>query len=297
MQRLALAFLLAFAWAGETGAQDPPETEPAPEIERLADWPALDKKLREQVSTDISRLRKARTPEMADQARDALILLGASIAPELLPVLGKETDEAALKRVRTVLLAITGAAHTRCLARHFEDKSSAVRVFALERAAAFPDAGIRESAERAYAKSTDAAAKGKAEASEVYAAALALTSSGSIGGLELLFERSLKDWGTQGAPIRIALEAVRGPDATKLALERLARTDRDGQISALNLLGGCGTRELSSLPIRPFLDSEDNGLRIAAINALRGIVDREPPIDKLSVFDAIEMAKKWKARL
>jgi hypothetical protein len=297
MRRLALAFLLACTCA-RISAQGAAAQDPAPPaVERLADWPALEKTLREQVTTDITRLRKARTPEMADQARDALKLVGAAIAPELLPILGKETDEDALSRVRSVLLAITGAAHTRCLARHFEDKSAAVRVFALERAAAFPDPGIREAAERAYAKAKEARAKGKADASEVYAAALALTSSGSSAGLELLFERSLKDWGTQGAPIRIALEAVRGPEASGLALERLARGDRNAQISALNLLGGCGVPELCNLPIKPFLDSEDNGLRIAAINALRGIVDHEPPLDKLSVFDAIELAKKWKARL
>jgi hypothetical protein len=49
--------------------------------------------------------------------------------------------------------------------------------------------------------------------------------------------------------------------------------------------------------VLPFLDTNDNTLRIAAINALRGIVDGEPPIERLAVFDAIEMAKTWKERL
>ena len=49
--------------------------------------------------------------------------------------------------------------------------------------------------------------------------------------------------------------------------------------------------------IRRFLDHEDNQLRVEAINALRGIVDGEPPFENLLVFDAIEPAGKWKERL
>jgi len=44
------------------------------------------------------------------------------------------------------------------------------------------------------------------------------------------------------------------------------------------------------------LDSTDNSIRIAAINAMRGIVDGDLPIANLPVFEAIELAKKWKER-
>ncbi len=36
---------------------------------------------------------------------------------------------------------------------------------------------------------------------------------------------------------------------------------------------------------------------VGAINALRGIIDGDPPLDKLPVFEAIERADKWKSRL
>ena len=48
--------------------------------------------------------------------------------------------------------------------------------------------------------------------------------------------------------------------------------------------------------LRPLLDDEDNAIRVAAINALRGMVDGEPPIEDLAAFEAIEMAAAWKGR-
>jgi TPP-dependent pyruvate/acetoin dehydrogenase alpha subunit len=49
--------------------------------------------------------------------------------------------------------------------------------------------------------------------------------------------------------------------------------------------------------VAPYLDSEDNSIRVAAIDALRGIVDGDGPMEQQSVFRAIEMAKLWKLRL
>jgi hypothetical protein len=36
---------------------------------------------------------------------------------------------------------------------------------------------------------------------------------------------------------------------------------------------------------------------VVTINALRGIVDGDGPLEQLSSFEAIEMAKKWKSRI
>ena len=97
--------------------------------------------------------------------------------------------------------------------------------------------------------------------------------------------------------IRDSLGAVRGREATDRIAARLEDADRARTVAVLNLLGGCGERARAVPLVKPYLDSTDNSIRIAAINALRGIVDGEPPLDKLSVFDAIERAKRWKERV
>ena len=65
---------------------------------------------------------------------------------------------------------------------------------------------------------------------------------------------------------------------------------------ALRMLAGCGEKARSR-SLKPHLDDSDNTVRVAAINAARGIIDGEAPLDKLATFTAIEMALEWKKRL
>jgi hypothetical protein len=292
--------MIALAAAAATAAapQSTDEKPAAPPIERSTAWPALAPETLAQVRTDVERLRKARTPEMGEQAAQALIAAGAGAVPELLPVLGKEKDEAARERIDAVLVALTGAAHTRLVAESFADKSRDVRTWALHRVALFPDSGVREKAEAALAAARKQAAKGEEAIAleyERYCAALCATSAGSIAGLDLIERAVLESWGKRGGEIRTALEAVRGKDATERAAVLVRDTDRKKIVAGLNLLAGCGSRESVAL-VRPHLDSQDNSIRVAAINAMRGIVDGDLPIANLPVFEAIELAKKWKEK-
>jgi len=296
------AWTLVCAWTALAPLQDPPPAPaPAPaaerpaEIVRLTAWPELPKDLQKTVETDIERLRKAHTEGMGEDAHAGLIAAGAAIVPELLPKLGKEKDAEARARIEDVLNAVTSAEHTRLLAARFADKAQAIRTYALSRASAFPDAGTRAEAEAALARAAAVKEPKDEDRAEHLAAALAATAAGSLAGLDHLALRAETSFGTEGARMRRALEAVRGPEATaqlgaKLSGERAAR------IAALNLLAGCGDASAKPL-VKPFLDDNDNSVRIAAINALRGIVDGAPPLDKLPVFEAIEIAKEWKNRV
>jgi hypothetical protein len=245
------------------------------------------------VRVDVQRLRKARTPEMAADAEGALTGAGAGIVPELLPTLAKEKEEEAVARIQRVLIAVTTAEHTRLLARFFEDKAPEVRVFALRRCAAFPDPGVRASAEAALERVVKQGEK--ADALERYAAALATTSAGSLAGFDVMTESARTHWAKRGGEMRAALEAVRGPEAAGKGVALLAG-ERDDVLAGLSLLSGCGDKG-SAAAIKRFLDSDDHQVRVAAINALRGIVEGAPPLDKLPVFEAIELAKEWKARV
>jgi len=299
--RPALALLAALAAAPALGAaaQDPqpaPQAPPPaekPEIRRLEAWPALDGKTRDTVRVDIERLRKARTDEMTDQARDALVQAGSAVVPELLPVVGKEKDAQALQRAVGVLESVTGPEHTRLLAAEFEDRSLPVRTWAMRRCGQFPDEGVRKAAEEALARARKAG--DKADREELYAAALCTTASGSRAGLDVLADWAVEGWGKRGVEMRTALEAVRGPEAAAEAAKLLKEGDRKKTVAGLNLLAGCGDPGAVQR-VRPYLDNTDNSIRVAAINAMRGIVDGEAPIANLAVFEAIELAKQWKAR-
>ena len=292
---MSLALALALAAAPLAPAAPPLQDPPAEgdEVVRLAAWPELARDTLETVRTDIARLRKARTPEMGEEAEAALITIGAGVVPELLPSLGKERDADARARVERVLSRVTDARHTRLLAAQFEDRSVEVRSFCLARVSAFPDPGVREAAEAAWARVAKAGAK--ADKDERFAAALCAASAGSVVGFEELAARAEKRWGDDGSAIRAALQGARGPEAAERAAA-LLEGQRAQVVAGLNLLAACGTQE-SAKAVKPFLDSDDHQIRVAAINALRGMVDGEGPIDKLPVFEAIDLAKQWKNRI
>ncbi|MBM3975622.1 MAG: hypothetical protein FJ299_01375 [Planctomycetes bacterium] len=295
---LLLLFPLSTALATGAAAQTAVVAETGP---KLTAWPAVPADKAEALAADVQRLRKAHTPEMGKQAHDALTAIGAAAVPSLLPALEKEVNEAARERVRALLVELIAPEHTRLLAKEFTSKLPAVREFALLRAAAFPDAGLREDAEKALAfTKPDPKKKIKPPPlapDEAYAAALCCASSGSIAGLFELHERATKQWAPRRAELTTALNAARGKPASEFLLPLLEHEDRAKRVAAINMLGACGDKETAVPRIKPFLDDVDGGLKISAINALRGIVDNAPPIDNLSIFEAVEEAKKWQKRV
>lgn len=293
---LALGLTLGPA-LGLSFAAAPEDPVPDDEVKRLDAWPETTD--RSVVKLDVERLRKARTEEMGVQAGAALVAEGAGVVPYLLPAFGKEKDEAALARIEGVLEAVTDARHTRLLAREFDHRAPVVRIWTLDRVAQFPDPGLRETAEKRLGVVRAQARKLGAE--EVYMAALCSTSTGSLAGIDLLIAQEPTSWTKGQVELRTILAPVRGPEATALVARGLEAADdaadgRKQRISALRLLGGCGDPDSVRL-VRPFLDSTDRGLQLAAINALRGIVDGDPPLEQLPVFEMIERANKWKARV
>lgn len=284
-----------------------PKEQPARQEQkpRLEAWPVLKGEALSTAQTDVERVRKAATDEMAALGHDGLIKAGAGAAPLLLAALGKEKDEAVRGRIIGILDQITAAEHTRLLAKEFGSKSRDVRLYVLLRCALFPDAELKAQAEPFLARLVKEG--DKADSDERYAAALCATSTGSTAGLTALHVAAVENWNKRGVVIRAALEGVRGPDATAVVTAMfkptdvqapgaplLPKEDRQRVVACLNLLAGCGDKT-ALLKARAFLDSNDNTVRVAAINAVLGIAENKPPVANLSAFEAVELAKKLKS--
>ncbi len=300
---LLLSLVAAAPAATLRAPQDPPAPSPAdaerPEEgseegpRRLEAWPeAADRKA---LKLEVSRLRKARTDEMGSQAHAALVAIGDAAGPELLKALDAERAEEALARIAGVLEEVTDARHTRLLAARFGDLRRAdARAWCLRRVARFPDDGVREAAEAAF-RAADGRERDR-DLEEVWAAAACAASAGSALGFEALVADSAENWKEHGELTHLALARLRGPEATR-RVAPLLEGDRARKVTGLRLLAACGDAETAVPLVRPFLDETDNSLLVGSINALRGIVDGDPPLGKLSTFEAIERAGKWKARL
>jgi HEAT repeat protein len=298
---------LAPTFAQTPPAKDPPAppAKPAPQakIVRLDAWPVLQGDALKTAQTDVERVRKASTEEMAVAGRDGLIKAGAGTAPFLLAALGKEKDETVRDRLVSVLDQVTSAEHTRLLAKEFDSKSRDLRLYVLNRCALFPDKDLRTIAEPLLARVVK---DDKVDSDERYATALFATSTGSTAGLPALHLAAVENWNKRGEKIRAALEGVRGPEASTILLAMFKPTDAQGPkdpmlpkedrqrvVACLNLLAGCGDKSALA-KAKSFLDSTDNTVRVAAINAVLGIAEDKPPVANLSAFEAVELAKKLK---
>lgn len=298
---LLLASLVSVAHAQASGstAGDPLLKDPTKaatkfdpsKVTYLKEWPKPANK--EQLVTDIDRLVKAAIPEMAEGGKQGILGVGTPAVPFVLERYGKEKDEDVLKRVKEVLDAITKPEQARLLAQDFAHRDVLHRTYAMWRAAKWPDPQIKPQAEAAWAKVVKQGEK--ADPDERYAAALVTTASGSPAAFEAIFEIAQKSWAKRGGELRVALESLRGADSTKTLLAKLTG-ERKARIAALKMLAGCGDK--SAVPtLKPLLDDNDNEIRVVTINALRGIVDGDGPLEQLSAFEAIEMAKKWRDRI
>lgn len=127
-------------------------------------------------------------------------------------------------------------------------------------------------------------------------ATFALAHCGDKRALHPLWLLARDAWDKKNYPIREALPKLKKPACASWLLARLDKGEIIDKIATLRLLHGIGGED-SVRSVAPLLNAKEHQLRAEAVNALRGIVDGDPPFHKLSVFKAIEEVKKWKARV
>jgi hypothetical protein len=272
------------------------------EVQRVEAWPEYGNK--PELKRCISRVRKARTEEMATKGAEQLEEIGAAAAPFLLKSLRSEKDGEARARMEAVLDSITGPEHTRLLAVTLDEDSDAPRRYAAQRIAQLGDPGLRKRSEAFLAELKERAADKRArkptEPVDVDLAAVLCLATGSNAGLERVIQlASPGPWETWGAAVERACEHAKaaGPGiGAELSTGLSKASSPKDRVVFLRLLTYAGSPDQVS-PIVPLLDAEENQVKVAAINALRRIVDGDAPLKRLSTFDAIERAQRWKARL
>ncbi|MCA8969198.1 MAG: HEAT repeat domain-containing protein [Planctomycetes bacterium] len=127
-------------------------------------------------------------------------------------------------------------------------------------------------------------------------ATYALAMLGDERALHPLLLLARDSWEEKNYQIREALPKLKSETSTKWLVNHLAEGEIADRIATLRLLHSAGTKDCVRA-IAPLLDAKEHLIRAEAVNALRGIMDGDPPFRKLSVFQAIEEIKKWKARV
>lgn len=276
---IGAAALLAASTATPRTQATPPE--PA----RKPSWPKLDSQQQERIAQLFKNL-SSNSVDLRSGAETELAAIGAGAAPLMIAHLSDHdinVNDALLR----VLPQVTSVEHAPLLAQQISSRRLAIRRFVVRRLAELHPADMGP-VFRAVLRDRDAEV--------VFLAQLGITGTGDFEFMGAVFERCSEDWNGWRALVAQALSGARGEKGTRWLLERMAKGSARDQVTALRLLRTLGLREATG-PIAVYLEHENHNVKKEAINALRAIVDGEPPLEELSVFQAIEMAKQWKARL
>lgn len=275
---LALAVL-----ASGAAAQEPPP--PEPDVPPPT-WPELTGSETEHAKVLVHQLA-AEEPEEAQAAEAELTTLGAGVAPYLLARLGDRRPEstAALRRV---LHRVVEPVYAPLVAEKADSRSALVREWSLEFLALQHDPRWRKVFEKN---------RKHKEKEIVFRACLGLAALKDTDALEEVFVQCMaEEWRDHAELVSRCLAPARSDEMAEWLVRHMPRDDEHARITGLRLMRSLAPKEYAGV-IATFLDSEQHAVKKEAINALRAVVDGDEPLENLSVFQAIDQAKKWKERV
>ncbi|MFN0206971.1 MAG: HEAT repeat domain-containing protein [Planctomycetota bacterium] len=258
-----------------------------------ATWPKLDGAKSVELGKLIDDLKRAPTEEHVTNVLDKISEFGNAAVPLLLESLSRQkpvpedelSDEARrlIQALELVIrkddgpLLVADAAHRSILIRRY---------------------ALRKCGEYAVTAALSNANKGLKDHDEGvrFEAALCCAAVGSTSGFGILHKFARDHWPVYGARLRAATEKSRSEEATEKCKPGLSAEDWQDVCASLRLLSGWGTKAAVN-DIAKHLDSSDHRIKEDAINTLRGIVDNEQPLEKLSAFDLAEQARAWRKRI
>ncbi len=212
---------------------------------------------------------------------------GVGIAPVLLGAMHDRQKPKIVERLGFFLDQLLKKEHAPLLIQEYRPKNKTLSLYIVRKLASFED--------KAFIPFLKKASKNPAP-NVVKTAKLALASLGENSTLPYLAKMARDSWQTENRQIRSAALGLHGKKAGELLIPMLGKADDDLKIGILRILAVAGTKDTASAVSR-YLDSTKHQIRVAAVNALRGIVDGDAPYANLSVFSAIEEVKKWKRRV
>ncbi len=287
--RAACSVVLAALLSGLVTAQEPPKKDPpAP-----TSWPKLsssDAKRAKNKATLVGLSGDDEEVAKASAAEADLVAYGTGVAPVILRRLGdREVAElpesaAALGRI---LDAVCTPEYAGLIAERTTDRSVEVRRWSVGWIGrhTLPD---QEKALRRALGDDDAAVS--------FRAALGLLGLGNGDVLDKVLADCMEDWRSKAALVDSIAAPGRSNELAQALVDRIANAPVNERVTGLRLARSLCPKDYAAV-LGTFLDDDAATVKKEAINALRVVVDGDEPLENLSVFQAIDAAKKWKERL
>ncbi|MCB9879864.1 MAG: hypothetical protein H6835_19915 [Planctomycetes bacterium] len=283
-QLAARAFfaVAAAALPAQHDGDKPPKGEQEPA--KVAEWPDLKDTAKDRVRALATQFRKPQE-SVQKQAHKDLVKIGAGAAPVLIPLVTDRADNVNAQ-IFAVLDEITDQTHTALLVRENERHSVEWRRYLTRRLSRFADPLVVPVLEKA--------AKDKDETIAFYGA-LGLVAQKKQEGIDAVLVAARERWAEVGEDIAATLPAARGPEVSMWVFEKIGQAKPVEQMAGLRMLRYLMIKD-QKVMLGAYLDSADFTVKREAVNCAR-VLHGEAPLEKLSSFQVIEMAKQWKAKL
>ena len=278
---LSLLATLSLALASPAPAQD---ADAAQKPAKLSEWPDLKKAQKDRVRSLAKQFRK-KQEKLRDAAVGKLVKIGAGAAPVLIPLVNDKADNAN-EYVFAVIDQVTDQRHTALLARETKRKSVEWRRYLMRRLA-----GMRDTDLQPVFKAT---LKDK-DPDIAFYAALGMLALGEADGVDIVIGVAKRRWAEQKDLLAATLTPARSGKVAMKVWNRIVKARPTDQMAGLRLLRYLMVKEQKML-LRSYLESPDFAVKREAINTAR-VLHGEKPIEKLSSFQAINLAKEWLNKL
>lgn len=274
----ALAMLPAALSAQET--EPPAEDEKPARPEKLDDWPELEKKQLDRLLGCIKQFRKKDT-ELHEGARDRLVAIGAAGMPLLMQKVTDRPDNIN-EHLFAVFDEVLDERHAALMARATKKRKVELRRYLIKRMCRFGD--------RDLLPVLRATMKDKDPEIAFYAAlgALGLGHEEAVGPV---IEYSKTRWEAVAEDVAAVLPARRSRVAGNQVFEAIANRPAGVQMAGLRLARYLATKDHHVI-LRTYLQAHEHSVKKEAVNALR-VMHGQEPLEKLTVFQVIDMARDW----
>ena len=251
---------------------------------KLSAWPKLGKRDGDRARAAAKQFRKPRA-QLHSAASERLKHLGAGVAPVLIPLISDRAQNIN-EHIFEVLDHVVDETHAALLARETKRKSVECRRYVARRLAGMRDKETLPVLKRMLADKDEDVA---------FFAALGALAVGEDIGVDGVLAAARQRWGEQRALIAATLTPARSDRAGMRIWLRIEGARPTDQMAGLRLLRYLATKSQRGR-LRRYLGSADFAVKREAINTAR-VLHGEAALEKISSFQAINLAKQWLEKL
>lgn len=279
---LCVPLLLSVAVRGQGDATDEPATKK--QDQKLTEWPELQSAERERVLALVMQFKKE-DPKLHEGAQQQLIAMGAGTIPLLLPRVSDRQDNEN-KQLFVVFEALLQSKHGALLAREVKKPVVELRRYLTRRICRFTDPELLPTLQSLR--------KDKDELTAFHAA-LGCLALGELDALPQVMAYSKTHWPAEVDLIAAVLPHARSAENGNAVFAAIVKAAPADQMAGLRLARYLAVDDHKVI-VRTYLDSPDHTVKKAAVNVCR-VLNGEPPLEKLDVFQTINQANEWKKKL